>query len=57
MSQCPYFAKWQGEDLTERSLLIFGEQGLGDIIQYARYLPILARNGCRLTFLTRPNLI
>ena len=43
---------WQGEDLEGRRLLVFGEQGLGDTIQFARYLPLLARNRCQITFVT-----
>jgi tetratricopeptide (TPR) repeat protein len=47
---------WQGEDLSGRHLLVFTEQGLGDVIQFARYLPLLARHKCKITFLVPPNL-
>ena len=57
VSQRPHFVSWQGEDLEGRRLLIFAEQGLGDIIQYARYLPLVSRTGCQLTFLATPSLI
>lgn len=37
--------RWQGEDLASKHLLISAEQGLGDTIQMARYLPELNRLG------------
>jgi tetratricopeptide (TPR) repeat protein len=33
--------EWRGEDLTGKRLLVFDEAGLGDVIQYARFLPML----------------
>jgi tetratricopeptide (TPR) repeat protein len=41
---------WQGEDLAGRSILIYIEQGLGDIIQFARFLPLLIRRGATVSF-------
>ncbi|WP_126147276.1 tetratricopeptide repeat protein [Synechococcus elongatus] len=35
---CPL---WQGEELTNKTLLIWGEQGYGDQIQFVRYLAVL----------------
>jgi predicted O-linked N-acetylglucosamine transferase (SPINDLY family) len=37
---------WTGEDISNKTILIYTEQGLGDIIQFARYLPlVVARAG------------
>lgn len=34
---------WKGEDLTHKTILVYGEQGLGDIIQFSRYARVLAQ--------------
>lgn len=35
--------EWRGEDLTGKRLLVLDEAGLGDVIQYSRYFPLLTR--------------
>jgi Flp pilus assembly protein TadD len=46
--------QWQGDPLGDRSLLVHAEQGLGDVIQFARYLPGI---GGQVTFEAPPRLI
>jgi tetratricopeptide (TPR) repeat protein len=38
---------WQGEDLSEKTLLVQIEQGLGDTIQFVRYASSIAAAGAR----------
>ncbi|MGA2582087.1 MAG: tetratricopeptide repeat protein [Tepidisphaeraceae bacterium] len=37
--------RWTGEELGGKTILIYTEQGFGDTIQFARYLPLVARRG------------
>jgi hypothetical protein len=39
---------WDGSSLENRALLIYTEQGLGDVLHFARFLPILRRQARRL---------
>jgi tetratricopeptide (TPR) repeat protein len=45
---------WQGEPLAGKTLFVWGEQGLGDALQFARYVPIIAervkREGGRMLY-------
>lgn len=43
--------KWDGEsDLTGKRVIVYAEQGYGDIIQFARYIPMLKAQGCEVFF-------
>lgn len=49
---------WQGEDIEGQTLLVWGEQGLGDQIQFARWLPIIReRFKCRIILEVDPLLV
>ncbi|MEX2312104.1 MAG: tetratricopeptide repeat protein, partial [Rhodospirillales bacterium] len=48
---------WQGEDLAGKRLLVWNEQGFGDALLYARYLPLLAATGAVLTLMCETALI
>jgi Flp pilus assembly protein TadD len=51
------FPQWKGESLQGKSLLIWPEQGLGDFIQFARFLPRIKELGAsRITLLCHPPL-
>jgi hypothetical protein len=39
---------WTGQPLAGKTLLIWGEQGTGDVIQMLRYAPLLKAMGCTL---------
>jgi len=39
--------RWQGEDPTGTTVLVHAEQGYGDSLHFARYLPMLAEKGAR----------
>jgi Tfp pilus assembly protein PilF len=47
---------WDGSPLGDRALLVHAEQGLGDTLQFARYLPLLATKGGHSSFLCPPAL-
>jgi len=49
---------WLGvQDLSGKTIMVHDEQGLGDVIQICRYLPLLAERGMRVLFSPRRPLV
>jgi len=40
--------KWLGEDIAGKTLLVYSEGGLGDVVQFCRYLPQIQALGAKL---------
>ncbi|KAA1015188.1 tetratricopeptide repeat protein [Paraburkholderia panacisoli] len=51
---------WRGEPLAGKTLFVWGEQGMGDVLQFCRYIPMLAervhREGGRLHWNSFPQM-
>jgi tetratricopeptide (TPR) repeat protein len=51
---------WRGEPLAGKTLFVWGEQGMGDVLQFCRYIPMLAervhREGGRLHWNSFPHM-
>ncbi|MDB5476420.1 MAG: tetratricopeptide 2 [Phenylobacterium sp.] len=52
----PYPA-WQGEDLAGKHIVVVREQGFGDQIQFARFVPQLKDAARQVTYVCSPNLV
>ncbi len=53
LESCP---RWEGEDLTGKTLFVRWEFGLGDTLMYSRFLPQLHAMGATITFQAQPSL-
>jgi len=54
----PDHSKWQGrESLVNKRILIYSEQGLGDTLQFCRYLKLVSNLGAHVIFMVQGPLI
>ena len=49
--------RWKGEDPSGKTILIHAEQGMGDTIQFCRYVPLVADLGATTIFEAPPELM
>ncbi|MEJ0050424.1 MAG: tetratricopeptide repeat protein [Methylovirgula sp.] len=49
--------QWQGNSHPGEKLIVYGGEGLGDALQFCRYLPLLAKAGIDVTFFCRSKLL
>lgn len=52
-----YGERWNGDPFAGRTLLVHSEQGIGDAIQFVRYLPMVKEKGGRVIFEARRSLM
>jgi Flp pilus assembly protein TadD len=52
------YPEWDGSALGDKHLLLYVEQGLGDVLQFCRYVPLIKKlhPRCRITIATLPTL-
>jgi len=48
--------QWDGSPLAGRTILLHAEQGLGDTLQFCRYVPLVAAQGGRIILACQPEL-
>jgi len=49
--------EWRGEPLAGKTLLLYGEQGLGDTLHFARYAQLAAEQGARVVMAVQKPLL
>jgi hypothetical protein len=50
------YRDWKGEDIQGKAIIVYEEQGLGDVIQFSRFLTRLSALGAHVTFYVRKSM-
>ncbi len=53
----PEIPFWKGENLSGKTIFVLDEQGIGDVIQFVRYLPFLREKGAKVILQTKKSLV
>jgi tetratricopeptide (TPR) repeat protein len=48
---------WRGEELDGKSIILHAEQGIGDTLQFIRYVPLVAARGAHVIVAVQPSLL
>lgn len=49
--------KWDGSNLKDKRLIVLSENGIGDIFQYARFIPLVKQQGTHVSLVTTKALV
>lgn len=49
--------EWKGENIKNKNIMVYYEAGFGDVLMYARFLPILAKRCNKLIFMCPKELV
>ena len=56
-TEIPPIPVWRGESLAGKAIVVWREQGFGDVIQCARFIPLLQQQGARVLVVTFRELV
>ena len=49
-------SEWDGTNIKDKSIVVYNEQGLGDSIQFSKYLIPLSKVSNKITFVVQENI-
>ncbi len=51
-----FFPLWQGENISNKTILVYAERGFGDTIMFSRFLPLLTKRCQKVLFMPQEEL-